>query len=219
MAVIDDEAPCDSRLSPGRSRRWKLPPHDDPTAESTIRAFVRAGVPGTEDADDAETAPTAGLATRRAWKEALRQEEQRLARYGCPATLVVAEIAGLDSLAARLGQGAADRLIPPVEAVMRRNARATDLCGRTGHARFVALLPETDEVAAINYVERVRSECDNWLEAGGLAVRLAIGWAQPIPGGNLTDAMRLADDRMNADRRREGFGTAPGTTAPLTYDD
>ena len=131
-------------------------------------------------------------------------------------TLVVAEIDGLDLLAARLGQSTADRLIQPVEAVMRRNARAADLLARTGHARFVALLPETDEIAASNYVERVRSECDTWLEAGGLAVRLALGWAQPLAGGSLADALRLADDRMNADRRRPGHCTTelPGHRAP-----
>lgn len=221
VAVIDDDAPSDPRLASGRPRRWKLPPHDDPRAESAIRAFARGGGPETEDADDEETlvAPTTGFATRRAWNEAFRHEEHRLARYGCPVTLVVAEIDGLDSLAERLGQGAADRLIPPVEAMMRRNARAADVPARTGHTRFVALLPETDEVAAINYVERVRSECDMWLEAGGLAVRLALGWAQPIAGGSLADALRLADDRMNADRRRQDFRTPPATAVPLTYDE
>jgi len=186
-----------------------------------MRAFVRGGGRETEEADDEETpvAPTTGFATRRAWNEALRREEQRLARYGCPVTLVVAEIDGLDSVAARLGQGAADRLIPPVEAAIRRNARATDVSARTGHTRFVAMLPETDEVAAINYVERVRSECDMWLEAEGLAVRLALGWAQPIAGGSLADALRLADDRMKADRRRQGFRTPPATAVRLTSDE
>ena len=219
--MIDDDAPSGPRLPSRRSRRWKLPPHDDPRAESAIRAFTRGGGPETEDTDDEETlvAPTTGFATRRAWNEALRHEEHRLARYGCPVTLVVAEIDGLDSLAARLGQGAADRLIPLVEAVMWRNARAADVHARTGRTRFVALLPETDEVAAINYVERVRSECDMWLEAGGLAVRLALGWAHPIAGGSLADALRLADDRMNSDRRRQGFRIPPATAVPLTNEE
>ena len=44
------------------------------------------------------------------------------------------------------------------------------------------LLPETDEVQAINYVERVRAECDRWLAAGAVSMRLAIGWASPAPG-------------------------------------
>jgi diguanylate cyclase (GGDEF)-like protein len=219
--VIDDDAPSDYRLPSRSSRRWKLPPHDDPRADSAIRAFTHSGGPKTEDVDDEDTlvAPTTGLATRRAWNEAFRHEAHRLARYGCPVTLMVAEIDGLDALAAILGQGAADRLILPVEAMMRRNARAADVLTRTGPTRFVALLPETDEIAAINYVERVRSECDMWLEAGGLAVRVALGWAQPIAGESLADALRLADDRMNADRRRQGFRTPLATAVPLTHDE
>ena len=220
LAVIDDDAPFDSRLPPARSRRWILPPHDDPTAESAIRAFA-SGRHEMEDGGDEETvvAPTAGWATRRAWNEALRREEHRLARYGRAVTVVVAEIDGLDSLAAMLGQGDAGRLITPIEAVMRRNARASDVHARLGRTRFVALLLETDEVAAINYVERVRSECDKRLEAGGLAVRLAIGWAQPIAGGSLAAALRLADDRMNADRRRQDFRAPPASAVPLTDEE
>ena len=203
---VGAEAPStDSGRPSGRPRRWKLPPYDDPKADSTIRAFAGGGGLETEDSDDEETlvAPTTGFADRRAWKEAFRREQQRLARYGCPVTLVVAEIDGLDSLAAVIGLGAADRLLAPIEAVMRRTARATDVPARP----------------AINYVERVRSECDMWLEAGGLAIRLAIGWAQPIAGGSLAEALRLAHDRMNTDRRRKGFGIAQATAVPVTNDE
>lgn len=195
-----------------------LPPHNDPKAESTIHALVHGEAePETEtDSPDEPLVDAAtGFATRRAWDEAFRNEEHRLARYGRSVTLLVAELDGLDALAARLGQGAADRLIPPVAAAMRRNARAADVLARTGHTRFVALLPETDEVAAINYVERVRSACDMWLEAGAVAVRLAVGWAQPTVGGRLADALRLADDRMNADRRRQGRAAPPPAAAVL----
>jgi diguanylate cyclase (GGDEF)-like protein len=211
---IDAEAPApDSGLPSGRRRRWKLPPHDDPRAESTIRVFASGGRLESENTDDEETrvTSTTGLADRRAWNEAFRREQQRLARYGCLVTVMVAEIDGLDSLAAVIGLGAADRLIAPIEAMMRRNTRAADVPARTGRWRLVALLPETDEIDAINYVERVRSECDMWLEAKGLAVRLAIGWAQPTVGGSLAEALRLADDRMNADRRRKGLGTPSAT--------
>ncbi len=221
VAAMNDRAPSDPRLPSGPSGRWSLPPHNDPKAESTIHALVNG-----EGGPEAETAPpgeplvddATGFATRRAWDEAFRAEEHRLARYGRSVTLLVAELDGLDSLGARLGQGAADRLIPPVAAAMRRNARAADFLARTGHTRFVAMLPETDEVAAINYVERVRAACDMWLEAGAVAVRLAVGWAQPTAGGRLTDALRLADDRMNADRRRQGLRAAPPAAASVIDD-
>jgi hypothetical protein len=126
------------------------------------------------------------------------------------------EIEGLDSAAPTLGQGAADRLIPPLAAVMLQNTRAADVLARIGRRRFVALLPETDEVAAINYVERVRCACDMWMEARGLVGRMAIGWAQPSIGGSLADVLGLADDRVDADRHRQGFGTPSVTAVPLT---
>ena len=218
-AVTDDTAPSDSHLPSERPRRWKLPPHDDPRAESAIRAFLRGPAPETEVAENEETFvdPATGFATRRAWDEVFHHEEHYFARYSRPVTLVVAELEGVDSLAAVLGQSAANRLIPPVAAAMQRSAREADFLARTGPTLFVALLPETDEVAAINQVERVRSECDKWLEAGGLAVRLVLGWAQPRTGGSLADALRLAGDRMNADRRRQGFRTQRATAVPFTY--
>lgn len=157
--------------------------------------------------------PTTGLASNRAWNEVVRHEEDRLARYGRPVTVLVAELDGLDALSAGLGQGVADRLIPPVAAAIQRHARAADVVARTGHARFVGLLPETDEVAATNYVERVRAECDSWLEADALAVRLAVGWAQPVAGEHIADALRVAEDRMNADRRRIDFRAAPSAAS------
>jgi len=188
--------------------RWVLPPHEDPRAEATIHALVHGptapevGTDAGHDADlDALVDPVTGLGARLAWDEAFRNEERRLARYHRATTVLVAELDGLDALAERLGQAAADRLIPPVADALRRNARGADIVARVGHARFHALLPETDEIGAINYIDRVRTACDMWLEAGAVAVRLAIGWASPGAGATLADALRVAEERMNAGRR------------------
>ncbi len=202
VAAMTDRSP-DASI-PTTSGRWSLPPHEDPRAEETIHALVTGTASSPSEAtDDALVDPVTGFAGRRAWEEIFRNEDERLARYGRPVTVLVAELDGLDALAARLGELPADRLIPPVAAALRKNARAADILARVGHARFVGLLPETDEIAAINYVERVRAACDMWLAAGAVAVRLAIGWAQAPAGGRLDAALRLADDRMNGDRRRQ----------------
>jgi PleD family two-component response regulator len=71
-----------------------------------------------------------------------------------------------------------------------------------GGGRFLILLPETDEVAAINYVERVRVACERWLESGAVALHLSIGWASPTPVGEIDTALRAAEERMYAERRR-----------------
>jgi diguanylate cyclase (GGDEF)-like protein len=222
VAAVNDRAPSISRLPSVPSVPWTVPRGQGPKAEPTTAALVqRDGRPEADDdaVDEPLGDPETGFATRRAWDEVFRHEEHRFARYGSPVTLLVAELEGLDSLTSILGQDAADRLIPPVAAAMRRNARSADFLARTGHARFVALLPETDEVAAINYAERVCSACDMWLEAGGVGVRLAVGWAQPIAGGRLSDAMRVADDRMNADRHRQFPRAAPSPAVPVVDDE
>ncbi len=163
--------------------------------------------------------PQTGLDTIRAWTVVFEHESARLRRYGRTATVVVAELDGLDALAARLGRDVADGLVPPVADALRRNARGPDRVCRARHNRFLVLMPETDEVAAINYIERVRTACDLWLESGALAVRLVMGWASPPPGGTLEDALRLAGERMMEERRRragggvtEGSASAPSST-------
>lgn len=159
--------------------------------------------------------PQTGLDTIRAWTVVFEHESARLRRYGRTATVVVAELDGLEALATRLGRDVADGLIPPVADALRRNARGPDRVCRARHNRFLVLMPETDEVAAINYIERVRTACDLWLEAGALAVRLVMGWASPPPGGSLEDALRLAGERMMEERRRRS-SSAPEGSSPST---
>jgi GGDEF domain-containing protein len=85
---------------------------------------------------------------------------------------------------------------------MQRTARRTDRVAHVGSGRFLVLLPETDEIQAINYVERVRGECERWLEAGAVALHVSMGWASPSAVGELDTALRTAEERMYAERRR-----------------
>jgi len=155
--------------------------------------------------------PQTGLDAPSTWTRWLHEEETRVRRYHRPATVVLVELEGLDRLVERLGPAAADRLIPPVAATMRRHARESDRVARLGPARFGAILPETDEVRAINYVERVRSTCDLWLASGAVSLRLSMGWAEMNASHLLEATLAAAEDRLNAERRRAGVGdTVPG---------
>jgi diguanylate cyclase (GGDEF)-like protein len=146
--------------------------------------------------------PVTGLDGPAAWSHAVAQEAARSSRYGRPVAVVIAELDGLARLEERFGSAAADRLIPPVADVLRRSARSADTIARLDRIRFGLLLPETDEIQAINLVERIRAGCDRWLAAGAVAVRLSIGWASPPLGGDLGDALREAEERMHREQRR-----------------
>ena len=161
--------------------------------------------------------PVTGLLDAAAFERALGDEEARVARYGRPATVVVVELDGLDRLVDRLGPDAADRVVPALAEAMHRLARRADHVARLGSSRFAILLPETDEVAAINYVERVRRACELWLESGAIAMRLAIGWAGGTADAPLSGALRTATERMLVEHRRNvrrGDGSLAAVPGP-----
>jgi len=161
-----------------------------------------------------------GLDSPLSWAMAITIEEARSGRYGRPVSVVIAELDGLERLSELFGADVADRLIPPVGDALRRSARAADRVARLSHARFGVLLVETDEVRAINYVERVRAACDGWLEASAISLRLSIGWASPATDGDLRSAVRIAEDRMHREQHRPApwrqAVTTAATPAPAT---
>ena len=122
---------------------------DDPTAEGATTMLD----------------PSTGLDSPSAWRRAVDDEVVRLARYHRPATVMLVELDGFERLTERLGEPAGARLVLATARAIQAQSRAADRCARFGRGRFAILLPETDEIKAINFAERIRSECDRWLEA------------------------------------------------------
>ena len=185
------------------------------TTAATRPAGIGAGglprtvepAPGSGPYTDALT----GLLMPAPFARLVADEDARIQRYRRTATVVMIELEGLDKLVERLGDTAIDRLIPAVADSIRRNARESDHVARLESGRFAVLMPETDEVQAINYIERVRKACDLWLESGAVSLRLAIGWASASET-SLANAQALATDRMFAETRR-GATASPGGDA------
>ena len=151
---------------------------------------------------DASIDTLTGLLSASAWSRTVVDEEARIRRYHRPATVVVIEVEGLDRLVSRLGPASVDRIVPAIGDTIRRGAREADHVARLATGRFAVLMPETDEILAINFIERVRKACDLWLESGAVSLRLAIGWASSTGDGSLVDAEALATDRMYGELRR-----------------
>ena len=143
-----------------------------------------------------------GLLVAKEWNRIVADEDARVNRYHHPATVVIIELDGFDRLVANLGPEAGDRVLPALADTLSRNARGADQLARIGPTRFGILLPETDEIAAINYIERVREACDLWLESGAIALHLSIGWASPGPETSLAVAVARAQERMFMEQRR-----------------
>jgi diguanylate cyclase (GGDEF)-like protein len=155
-----------------------------------------------------------GLENQQSWNRIIEVENARLLRYRRPSTVVVAELDGLRRLSERMGEEPVARLLPVVADAFRAEARSSDWVARIGYGRFAAFLAETDEIAAINYVERIRQICEPWLSSSAVPLRLAIGWSSPSAASDLEFAFKRAEERMHADRRLPAKLPAPRSMTP-----
>ncbi|HEV8698187.1 MAG TPA: diguanylate cyclase [Candidatus Limnocylindrales bacterium] len=179
---------------------------DEVAADDVLRVFPAGRSVSAPRGRDTLT----GLLNAAVFEEALSHEDAREQRYGRPATVIVFELDGLAKLVDRLGPDPGDRIETALGDTIVRLARRADYVARLERGRYAVLLPETDEVAAINYVERIRRACDLWLESGAIAMRLAIGWASTDGDAALAGAIRTATERMRLEQRRNArLGSDP----------
>jgi diguanylate cyclase (GGDEF)-like protein len=135
------------------------------------------------------------------WERLITTERARVTRYHRPVTVAFAEVVGLDRLAGAWGSDVAVQALAACARRLKREIRTSDQVARIERARFAILLTETNEVAAINFVERARASCEVELEPYGADVRIGFGWASPPSRGDLSDALALGTERLAADLR------------------
>jgi diguanylate cyclase (GGDEF)-like protein len=159
------------------------------------RAPEDTGIPEPVGWEDAVT----GLEGPDFWRRTLVAEVARSTRYQRPLTVVLLEIGGMDSLLRLWGADVARTTLREVGQCVRRMSRTSDHCTRIAPARFGIVLTETDEIAAINFVERVREAGPRSLPRVADTVRFSFGWASP-KGSEAADALvRRAERLLQAD--------------------
>ncbi len=151
-----------------------------------------------------------------AWAGKVATEDSRVRRYHHPATIVVIEFDGLRGAMEEHGSDIGRRVLPGIAGIIRRLARDADHVGRLAPGGFTVLLAETDEISAINYVERIRVACEEWLEQTGVALGMSIGWAGTTGDPTLPDAQRLATERMSAERARRAAAESGDTAESMS---
>ena len=166
--------------------------------EITATPTDEGGVVGWHAESAGWTDQQTGTDGPRLWDRFLSSETARVKRYHGLATIVLAEIVGIDRFAAVWGDEAAGRLFVQLARTLAVEVRASDHIARLEPTRFGILLTETDEIAAINFVERARAACDKQIRTPDL-VTIAFGWAGPTGSSDLRAAVRIAADRLAAE--------------------
>ncbi len=134
------------------------------------------------------------------WMRVLDAEAARIARREQHASVALID---LDWAAAGdwLGSDDGAMLLARLADTIRRNTRDADVVVPLGGALHAVLLVDTDQVLAINFVERVRHACDSWLSSQADGGRLIIGWADARPGRSIHEALAAAEQALERDRR------------------
>ena len=196
-AVVEPDLAAEARTAAAIEAFVASASADRPAAAAdTRRSLLEIGMRAIEPDSSLDH-----LADPATWSRAIREETARVARFGHPATVVMAELPNLDTLADSFGRGVADRVAEQAARLLVAEGREADRIARLGDARFGILLTETEEGEASGYVERVRGAIDSWLESVGLSTRLALGWASPAEGGDIIAAAARAEQRMFDARR------------------
>jgi diguanylate cyclase (GGDEF)-like protein len=148
--------------------------------------------------------PLTKLANRRA----LRTELQRVQDRG--AAVIFVDLDTFKSVNDRYGHAVGDLCLIRVAAVLARSFRTEDAIFRWGGDEFLIIAPGMDLEGALRRVDVFRTELARHGE-GVPPVLASAGIALLPPGGEPDVALREADQRMYADKRRKSVPPpAPG---------
>ena len=145
-----------------------------------------------------------GCRNRRFFDEIIAHELNQHRRYGTPISLLFVDVDQFKTVNDTLGHSVGDRVLREVAAFLMRKTRDADYVFRWGGDEFLLLLSCREEEAVRRGrdldKEFMQSTTRMGLPAG---VGLSFGCAEVSPlVGSALDALKLADERMYANKRR-----------------
>ena len=151
-----------------------------------------------------------GLANRRAFDQALRQQFLQARRDGTPLSLVMLDVDHFKKFNDCYGHTAGDDCLRRIgEVLLAQQHRAEDLAARYGGEEFVLLLPQTDTDGALQVAESIRRTVAGLCIAHGgsprghatVSVGIAASTALDVLRADPTDLVTAADEALYAAKR------------------
>jgi diguanylate cyclase (GGDEF)-like protein len=148
---------------------------------------------------EARSDPLTGIGNRLAWEEAIDAVRSRVARTGEPVSVLLVDLDRLKETNDRLGHDAGDRHIRGLAGALGHVVPESATLARIGGDEFAVLAMDLDESGCGDLVRALRLTLST-LEVGGVSVSASIGAAAYPPCTSLDEALRLADERLYADK-------------------
>ncbi len=168
-------------------------------------------------ADMARADPLTGAANRTGFMTLAEAELARAKRHQRPLSLLALDIDNFKRINDTWGHEAGDEVIRAVAWLAQTEMRRSDIFGRIGGQEFAAMLPETDEIGALDVAEKLRQRIVqlpiDWEDAI-IHITISVGVTTYRPGDMaLTDMIRRADEAL-ADAKSSGQDRVIAYRAP-----
>jgi diguanylate cyclase (GGDEF)-like protein len=146
-----------------------------------------------------------GLCNRRHFETLAHAELARSQRYVRPMSILLIDIDHFKAVNDRYGHAAGDRVLQAVAAVCQAAKRDADVVARVGGEEFALVLPETTDIAATQFAERLRAQIRDWslsIDGRTLALTVSIGVAgATLSTSGVGELMRRADQALYEAKR------------------
>lgn len=151
-----------------------------------------------------------GLANRRVWLETVAELAGDRRRRDT--SVVMLDVDRLKHVNDQYGHRAGDDMLRAVAGALVASIRDGDVAARLGGDEFALMLPDTDEQACRQIVNRISDAVDRLAPVGDCPPAASIGWAHVTADGCIDDALRHADQQMYETKRARQPGDRHGAT-------
>jgi diguanylate cyclase (GGDEF)-like protein/PAS domain S-box-containing protein len=132
-----------------------------------------------------------------------------------PVSIVMADVDRLKETNDQQGHAAGDEMLKQTAEVFKSAFRREDVAARIGGDEFAALLPNTDETALAEAMERLQQQIGSSnREKDGTPLSLSTGAATAHNGEELMAAWRMADQRMYLQKKERSGRKKADTPRP-----
>jgi two-component system, cell cycle response regulator len=108
--------------------------------------------------EEARTDTLTGLPNRRALEEWIARQIRGAARHRFPIWVVLADLDSFKGINDTYGHAAGDAVLRTFAELLKRNTRASDICGRLGGDEFVLLITHVNAENIKLFMERLREQ-------------------------------------------------------------
>ena len=143
-----------------------------------------------------------GLFNHRHFKEVLKKEVARAARYERTLCLIMVDVDHFKSYNDTHGHPAGDEVLKTLADIITTRLRAVDISARYGGEEFVILLPETERRGGVIVADDIRVQVENYPFKGRESqplgkVTISLGFAQfPDDADESSLLLKKADDAL-----------------------